>query len=109
MTTNRTLEFGGALYPTPRAMCHAIASAWMTADGNNTNADIAGFFGDTDEQLADDCIQGWGLDQPVVTDTYSCSEAEPWMDERGIDRDDIIKGFADYRREFMAAVASHMG
>lgn len=91
-------EFGGTLFRTPREMCRSIAEDWMTAGGHNPHRDIRKSLSDSDEQLADECISGWGLNQPPE-DAWP-NQAPTWMEQRGVDRADIIAAFADFRRAF---------
>ncbi len=82
------LEFQGTLFRCTRDLANGIAGEWITAGGLNTDADIRGFFASsTDESLADDCINGWGLD------------AE-WLGERDIDRSDIVAAMGRTRAEY---------
>ena len=55
-------EFQSTLHRTSTDMHRHIAEAYMTAGGLNDEDDIRRFFAEqTDEELADDAIQNWGL------------------------------------------------
>ncbi len=56
----------------------------------------------TNEQLAEDAINGLGLD----CGGHYADKAEPptWMDERGITREDIAAAFARLRASFHSRV-----
>lgn len=56
-------EFQSVLYRTETEMLAAIAGEWISAGGQNTISDQHRFFiENTDEELAAECIDGWGLD-----------------------------------------------
>lgn len=86
-----TYEFGSSLYRNPREMCDAVAEQWLSAGGANDLADMLQFLNQmTDAQLADECIEGWGLNQPVDSDD---PESPTWLAARDTDRDDLITAF----------------
>jgi hypothetical protein len=91
-----TFEFQNTLHRTADEMCDAIAGEWLSAGGMNSRETMLGFLAEmTDEQLAAECILGWGFDQPESEDAE-----ETWMDARGADAADIESAFANLRRDF---------
>lgn len=85
-------EFQSTLFNTVSQMCNAIAGEWLSAGGSNGRDDIESALRDyTDDQLAAECMEGWGLDQEVG------DEGQTWMESRGIDMDDLKAGFARVR------------
>lgn len=85
-------EFGSMLYPNARAMCDAIAEQWLCAGGNNKLPEMRKALTHyTDEQLADECIEGWGLDEEV--DQGDDFPNPTWMQARHATRDDLITAF----------------
>lgn len=110
-------EFQGSLYRTPRGMCDAIVEMWLCAHGKNKRADMLEALATmTNQQLADECIEGWGLDEeilgqwPCVPDLPLDEQPEligkwrpiTWMEEREISRGDIVRAFGDLREDFDA-------
>jgi len=88
-------EFQTGLYNSPSQMCAAIAMEWLSAGGLNSQSDIENFLSEmTDEQLSDECIAAWGLDQP---ETILGIEDGSWMSARDTERSDLVRAFADVR------------
>ena len=55
--------FQGIAYQTKRDYFAAIAQEWLSAGGANSRRYIReAFFDATDEELADEVIEGWSLD-----------------------------------------------
>lgn len=91
-----TFEFQNILHRTADEMCAAIASEWLSAGGSNDRETMLDELQiRSDEELAAECISGWGFDQPASEDAE-----ETWMDARGVDAADIESAFADLRRDF---------
>ncbi len=89
-----SFEFHSIHYPTRSAMLAAIAEKWITAGGRNSTEEVAGILAVTsDEILAETCIEGWALDQPIDDGP----ELETWMAARDFTAGDLIQAFADYR------------
>ena len=85
-------EFGSILYRTPREMCDGIAEQWLSAGGTNKLPDMQEALDRlTDEQLADECIEGWGLDEPV--DQGDDFPNPTCMQTREAERDDLVTAF----------------
>jgi hypothetical protein len=62
--------FQGALHRNAREMLDAIAEAWLTGDGWATKDDqLATLTAMSDLELATECIETLGLDQPDPWDT----------------------------------------
>ena len=61
---NPDYAFQGSLYRTEREMLDATAYEWLTAQGQNVPTDVTAILRDTtDEELAAECVRGWGLDE----------------------------------------------
>lgn len=76
-------EFQSSLYRTQREMLDAIAEAWITAGGSNAAAEVAETLATTtDDALAAETIEGWGLDQrrddeiPAHTERHGYTAAD---------------------------------
>jgi hypothetical protein len=80
-------EFGGMLYPTRAAMLAAVAEDFITAQGRNAQDEVARACTRGAAALVDECIEGWGLDQPRDSDESS------WMDRQGVARDELVEAF----------------
>ena len=75
--------FQGTAYQTKRDYYAAIARDWLSAGGLNSRQFVRETFAETsDDELADEVIEGWSLD----------GQQPPF------DRDDIAQAFADYRK-----------
>jgi hypothetical protein len=75
--------FQGIAYQTKRDYYAAIAQEWLSAGGANSRRYIREtFFHATDEELADEVIEGWSLD----------GQQPPF------ERDGLTQAFADYRK-----------
>lgn len=90
-----SFEFHSIHYPTRCAMLAAIVEKWITAGGRNSAEEVTGILAVTsDEILAETCIDGWELDQPI-------DEGDPglgsWMAVRDFTTGDLIQAFANYR------------
>lgn len=98
MTSN---EFQGILYRSPREMCDGVADAWLTAGGLNDAVFIRDVLERTTaDKLADEVIEAWGFGLASENEEFAAEREErkaaTWMDERGIDRDDIVAAFERY-------------
>lgn len=95
-------EFQGSLYRTHSQMLYAIAETWLEAGGLNDREIVArGLSEMTDEQLAVEVIEAWGLGQTDGDDLYG--EPSPsHMDREGYDADDLAEAFAWFRASFQA-------
>jgi len=89
-----TLEFQDTLFRTASEMLDAVAEEWLTAGGSNSAADVEAALASSDEDLARECIAGWGLDQLV--DPYD-PELGTWMEARDVSEADLAAAFARYR------------
>lgn len=93
------LEFQSMLFRTASDLCDAIAIEWLTAGGLNDEKYVAEALSDTsDDALALEVIQAWGLG--LTPEPSGLSEAEAagtWLEQRGIDADDIARAFARLR------------
>jgi len=88
-------EFQSTLHSNLAGMLAHIAESWITADGANSAADIAAAWAAcTDDQLAAEAVDGWGLDQS--TDAYDV-DAQSHMQRHGYDAADLARAFAMLR------------
>ena len=93
-----THEFQSILYRTSREMCDAIAKEWLSGGGANSRDDMVDALEKmTDEELADECIEGWGLSAPNDGDDPN---GPSWMDARDATYDDLITAFQVLRDNF---------
>lgn len=100
-----TYEFQSMLFRSAPEVAQAIAEAWMWGDGQNSKSDIAEFLRDcADSQLADEVITAWELEEETEADIDDNGEPvmETWLASRDLDRDAIVKAFADFRASFSA-------
>jgi hypothetical protein len=68
-----------------------IAYEWISACGLNPEpVQRVLLRGSSAETLADDAIEGWGLDQP---DGYDGDTTVTWLGQRGADRSDLVAAF----------------
>ena len=75
--------FQGIAYQTKRDYYAAIAREWLSAGGLNSRQFVREMFAETsDEELADEVIEGWSLD----------GQQPPF------ERDGLAQAFADYRK-----------
>lgn len=89
-------EFGSSLYRNANEMVEAIVEQWLSANGKNDLLDqLEALRNLSDEQLADECIEGWGLEQPHDTDEPG---GPTWLAWREASRDDIVEAFGDIRK-----------
>lgn len=94
-------EFQSMSYRTSGEMAAAIAGEWLSACGHNPREFmVEELRHHTDAELADDCIEGWALNQKP--DWLGEENPKTWMEQREISRDDIVAAFADLRRDFDA-------
>ena len=78
----------GTAYQTKRDYYAAIARDWLSAGGLNSRQFVRETFADTsDDELADEVIEGWSLD----------GEQPPF------EHDGLTQAFADYRKTVEAA------
>jgi hypothetical protein len=85
-------EFQSTLYRTHAQMLDAIAESWLEAGGLNSEADVAAALRtQTDEELAAEVIEAWGLDQP------GDDEEPSHMDREGYDEAELADGFGRFR------------
>ena len=95
MTTRTLYEFGSALYRNQNEMTKAIAEEYITAHGSNSAEFVAeALCRMTDEALAADCIDGWGLDK---ADDYG-DDVETHMSFNGYDAGDLAAEFRKMRK-----------
>jgi hypothetical protein len=88
-----TFEFQNTLHRSARDLADAIAEAWLSANGaNSRDTQVEALRTTSDEALAAEAIEGWGLDQ-----TESEDSTLTWMEAREIDASDIASGFAILR------------
>jgi hypothetical protein len=89
-----TYEFQSTLYQTATEMCRALAFTWLVPGSLCDRAHALAMLADaTDVELADDAIEGLGLN--CCRDSNATTAAPPtWLEERGVTRDDIAAGFA---------------
>ncbi len=88
-------QFQTKFYRTAEEMCRAIASACLSPGSLKDRERMLAVLADgTDEELADDAIEGLGLD---------CRQDHAtWMEERGVTREDIMRAFA-YLRAYISS------
>jgi hypothetical protein len=80
--------FQGTAYQTKRDYCAAIARDWLSAGGLNSRQFVRETFAETsDDELADEVIEGWSLD----------GQQPPF------ELDGLTQAFADYRKTVEAA------
>ena len=93
-------EWGGSLFRTRNDMLDAIAEAWATAWGRNSQAEtLQAFEKKTDAELAAEAIAGWGLD----CGTGWCGEDEPHMTRFGYGAKDLAEAFGRVRERLCEA------
>jgi hypothetical protein len=87
-------EFQSTLYQTGTEMSRAVAFTWLAPGSLCDRAHALAMLADaTDVELADDAIEGLGLD--CRREGNAAAAAPPtWLEERGVTRDDIAAGFA---------------
>jgi len=96
-------QFGNLLYRSQRQMLDAIAESWLSADGNNTDADQRRFLDTTSAaELAAECIDGWGLNR-AVGGGDSDDENPPHMDQQDYTAGDLAAAFGRLRGALTAA------
>jgi len=86
-------EWNYTLFRTRADMLDAMAWAWISAHGSNSDTEIERFFAQmTDSDLAAEMIEAWGLDQnPEITKdelTEAFARARVWFDQRKAKADD---------------------
>lgn len=94
-------EFGGFLYRSFDEMLTAIARTWLSSDGANSiefqKQEIARA---TDQELAAECIEGYGLDEGGdAWDPFDDEEEPSHAAFNGYDAEDLAGAFADLREE----------
>ena len=98
-----TYQFRSMLFRNSLEVAAAIAEAYLTACGMNSDSDIRGFFAEsTDEEMADEAIERWGLLE-IVNDNamrYENVEPETWLESRGLDRAALVSAFANIRCQY---------
>lgn len=88
-------------YPTLTAMLDAIAEAWITANGHAAPQEIARTFAElTDDGLAAECIEGWGL----AAGTGWNGEEPAHMERSDYTTADLAAAFARLRARTAATV-----
>jgi hypothetical protein len=98
-------EFQGNIYHSDGAILDAIAEAWMTANGSKSPNKVLHMLQNFDEEeLVDECIKTLGMDQPDPHESkYIEDDAVPtWLEARGIERDNLIEAFYEFRKNFTA-------
>lgn len=100
-------EFQSSIYNTTDAMLYAIAEAFLTANGLNSVDDVAGFLrAMTDREMAEECINEWGLDQtPDGFRNPHIDDEPPALSHRdlnGYTVDDLAEAFGEYRKSVAA-------
>jgi hypothetical protein len=86
-------EFSGMLYRSQAEMLRAIAEMWITAGGSNSDTDVAAFLASaSDDDLAAEAIEAWGLDRPT-----DYGDGVSHMASEGYSRSDLAGAFADFR------------
>lgn len=80
-----TYEFQSTLFKNARQMADAIADEWLSAGGSN-NSDVQREFlnSHSDDQMADEAIEGWGL-------------SGEWAEKRNFEREHLIDAFSRLR------------
>lgn len=98
--TRETYEFQNTLFRNSADVCSAIVGEWLTAGGMNTESDIKDILAtQTDEEIADEIISGWGLLEIVNQDEIRYEDVAPvtWLESRGLSRNDLIAEIGGYR------------
>jgi len=86
-------EFQSSLYPSTRHMIESIAEEWISAGGSWSKEAIAETLHDyTNDELAAECVEGWGLD--FIPDDDS---NESHMTFNGYSSGDLSEAFNDMR------------
>lgn len=92
-----TYEFQNTLYRTPREVADAIAAEWLSAGGENGRITVeAELANNTDAELAEAAIDGWGLHEIYQHPAYYY-EGQTWLEDRGLEPSDIERAFARLR------------
>ena len=115
------MEFQGFLYSHTSSVCDAVALAWLEADGGNSHDAVAQILAsETDEDLADEVIATWGLDDADAETLRTLTYDEEDMDEEreeefrylatpmggwDANRADVVSAFSRYRAEFASEAA----
>lgn len=100
-----SFEFGGMLYRNSAEMHHAIAEQWLSAHGLNSTAQMYESLEQTDEALADECIDNWELREYEEEEEYvdlPGGEVDVRMVDKPTDfsREALIRAFAYIRENF---------
>ena len=93
-----TLEFAGCLYNNRTALLAAVAETWLTASGGNSAAEILAM-PESDEALAAECVEGWGLDQPRDQDD---AESESQLERWDVSEAELAAAMGEYRASLRA-------
>ena len=89
-----SIQFQGALYRNASEAHDACAAAWLSADGMNGKREIQETLAEqTDEELAAECEEAWGMAIP-----YDDDENDEWYD-----REYLAAAFAEIRADPAAA------
>lgn len=99
-------EFSGILHRNEREMLDAIAERWITSDGSNDAAFVADYLkGASDLAIAQECIEGWGLnqigDRPSVYEEMTPSH----MGRNDYTSDELAQAIGRFRAAFSADAA----
>ncbi len=97
-----TYEFQASLFLNSREVADAIAMEYLTAGGGNSEDQVREFLRvSTDAEMADEAIREWGLNNPVAAGYNEDGDivTSPWLETRGLDRDDIVSAIARYRAQ----------
>jgi hypothetical protein len=89
--------------------CSDIARRWLTTCSNGNCYYLVQALADfSDDQLADNCICRWGLDQPQGDDNDIT-----WFEQHGANRQMLIEAFSAmrfyFRNEVLGDVSKHNG
>jgi len=91
-------EWNSTLFRTRADMLDAIAHAWLTASGRNSRAETLRAFDEmTDDKLAAELIETWGLDQPRSPELFEYDERPSHMAEHEYTKEDLSAAFARAR------------
>lgn len=94
-----SFEFQGCLYPSRGYMLDVLAEEWITAHGHNSHRDeIKMVLQNTDQHIAEECIQLWGLDQRI-DDGFGNTQPSH-MEKNRYTVEDLVEAIARFREKF---------
>ena len=93
-------EFQNFLFRSQGDMLRAMAETWLSSDGSTSEEGQREILAEqTNEQLAAECIEGWGLDEggDVGSEPWELEDERSHMAFNGYDAGMLAAAFADLR------------